>query len=70
MSGVRMLHFLKDGNSLKSMIYYGFNFQYYYSHFVMCPAEGHERARVVPRAHKDSLSLYPAERQERNTLVM
>ena len=38
--------------------------------FVVCPAEGQERARVVPRAHKDSLSLYPAERQERNTLVM
>ena len=35
---------------------------------VVCPAEGRERARVVPRAHKDSLSLYPAERQERNTL--
>ena len=38
--------------------------------YVVCPAEGQERARVVPRAHKDTLSLYPAERQERNTLVM
>ena len=31
--------------------------------FVVCPAEGRERARVVPRAQKDSLSLYPAEKQ-------
>ena len=38
--------------------------------FFVRPAEGRERARVVPRVHKDLLSLYPAERQERNTLVM
>ena len=30
--------------------------------FVVCPAQGRERARVVPREQKDSLSLYPAER--------
>ena len=36
------------------------------THIVVCPAEGSERARVVPRAHKDSLSLYPAELHERN----
>ena len=31
-------------------------------YIVVCPAEGREQARVVPRAQKDSLSLYPAER--------